>query len=466
MNREMEDVFREVDEVAEQIRARSEVDIREKIIGDLYQNAEEIASAVVSVDRGSVHSREHKIDDVILSRTLGYPLLILLLGAVFWLTIIGANIPSSWLGDVLFEGVSVISDVVLFFGIPEWLHHMIVYGVFQCLAWVVAVMLPPMAIFFTLFTLLEEWGYLPRVAMSLDHLFYRCRACGKQALTMCMGFGCNAAGVVSCRIIDSPRERILAMVTNAFVPCNGRFPTLLLLATLIVGGMNGAGGSNIFVTATITGIVLVGIAVTFLVSRLLADTILKGEPSTMILELPPYRMPQLKSVLYRSLWERTRSVLWRAVCVAAPFGMVIWILAHTTVGDVSLLLWLAELLDPLAWHMGLDGAILLAFILGIPANEIVLPILLMIYLATGQMIEIESARELGNIFLAQGWNVLTLINMSIFCLFHWPCATTLLSVYQESRSIKWTILAFILPTVIGMGICFFSTQSARLLGLV
>ena len=464
MSGEREDAFREAEMIARRIKERCEADIREQMIGDLYRNAEEIASAVVTVKQEKRYSVEHKIDDAVLSRRFGYPLMILLLVGVFWLTIVGANVPSSWLGDVLFRAVASIDDVFLFLGIPTWLHHMIVYGMCQCLAWVIAVMLPPMAIFFTLFTLLEEWGYLPRVAMSLDHLFYRCRACGKQALTMCMGFGCNAAGVVACRIIDSPRERILAMVTNAFVPCNGRFPTLLLLATLIVGGMSGAGGSTILVTATVTGVVLLGIAATFLISRLLADTMLKGEPSTMILELPPYRMPQLGSVLYRSLWERTRTVLWRAVCVAAPAGMVIWILAHTNVGDVSLLLLLADMLDPFARELGLDGAILLAFILGIPANEIVLPILLMIYLATGQMTEIESVRELGHIFTAQGWDMLTLINVSIFCLFHWPCATTLLSVYQESHSIKWTILAFVLPMAIGMGICFITAQTAKLLG--
>ncbi len=466
MSCEREDVFCEADEVARHIQARCDVDIREQMIGDLYRNAEEIASAVVSVEHGKKHSLQQRIDDVVLSRRFGYPLLIFLLGAVFWLTIIGANVPSSWLGEVLFGLVAVIGDGMLWLGTAEWVHHMVVYGVLQCLAWVVAVMLPPMTIFFMLFTLLEEWGYLPRVAMSLDHMFYRCRACGKQALTMCMGFGCNAAGVVSCRIIDSPRERILAMVTNAFVPCNGRFPTLLLLATFIVGGISGAGGSDILITAVITGIVLMGVAATFLVSRVLADTLLKGEPSTMILELPPYRMPRLRTVFYRSLWERTRVVLWRAVCVAAPFGMIIWLLAQTTVGDISLLLWLSEFLEPFARELGLDGAILLAFILGIPANEIVLPILLMIYLATGHMTEIESVREVGNIFAAQGWDILTLINVSIFCLFHWPCATTLLSVYQESRSIKWTILAFLLPTAIGMGICFLTAQGARMLTML
>ena len=462
MSCEQEEVFREIDVMARRIQEKSKVDIREQMIGDLYRDAEEIAGAVVTVEFDKKHSIEKRIDGMVLSRRFGYPLMILLLGTVFWLTIIGANIPSAWLGEILFEMVAAIDKGLVWLGTTQWLHHMVVYGILQCLAWVVAVMLPPMAIFFTLFTLLEEWGYLPRVALSLDHLFYRCRACGKQALTMCMGFGCNAAGVVSCRIIDSPRERILAMVTNAFVPCNGRFPTLLLLATLIVGGMNGAGGSDILVTAVITGIVLMGVAATFLVSRALADTMLKGEPSTMILELPPYRMPQLRSVLYRSLWERTRIVLWRAVCVAAPAGVVIWLLAQTTVDDVSLLTLLADILDPFARELGLDGAILLAFILGIPANEIVLPILLMIYLATGQMTEVESVREIGHIFLAQGWDILTLINVSIFCLFHWPCATTLLSVYQESRSIKWTLVAFLLPTVIGMGICFLTAQGAKL----
>ena len=462
MSCEREEVFREIDVMARRIQEKSKVDIREQMIGDLYRDAEEIAGAVVTVEFDKKHSIEKRIDDMVLSRRFGYSLMILLLGSVFWLTIIGANIPSAWLGEILFEMVAAIDKGLVWLGTTQWLHHMVVYGILQCLAWVVAVMLPPMAIFFTLFTLLEEWGYLPRVALSLDHLFYRCRACGKQALTMCMGFGCNAAGVVSCRIIDSPRERILAMVTNAFVPCNGRFPTLLLLATLIVGGMNGAGGSDILVTAVITGIVLMGVAATFLVSRALADTMLKGEPSTMILELPPYRMPQLRSVLYRSLWERTRIVLLRAVCVAAPAGVVIWLLAQTTVDDVSLLTMLADILDPFARELGLDGAILLAFILGIPANEIVLPILLMIYLATGQMTEVESVREIGHIFLAQGWNILTLINVSIFCLFHWPCATTLLSVYQESRSIKWTLVAFLLPTVIGMGICFLTAQGAKL----
>lgn len=463
---EREEAFREMEKAAERIMSRCEFDMGERMISDLYQNASKITNDVVARKASSKRVWQQKADDIILSRTFGYPLMILLLGVVFWLTIIGSNIPSAWLGDILFGILPAASEMVRFWGVPIWLHDMLVYGMLQCLVWVVAVMLPPMVIFFTLFTLLEDWGYLPRIALSLDHLFYRCRACGKQALTMCMGFGCNAAGVVACRIIDSPRERILAMVTNAFVPCNGRFPTLLLLATLLIGGMHAADGDRLLVAGVITGIVLLGIGATLLMSRVLADTVLKGEPSTMILELPPYRLPHFGAVIYRSLWERTRFVLLRAVCVAAPAGVVIWILAHIAVGEISLLVWLAQLLDPMAWWLGLDGAIVLAFLLGMPANEIVLPILLMIYLSAGQMTEAESVKELAHIFAAHGWNTLTLVNVSLFCLFHWPCATTLLSVYQESRSLKWAVLAFLLPTALGIGICFLTAQGARLFGLV
>ncbi|MBO5245133.1 MAG: ferrous iron transporter B, partial [Selenomonadales bacterium] len=376
MRDELAEAFRAMDEAAARIISEGEIDIGERMIADLYCDAEQITQAVCVQETSSQRVWQKKADDIILSRTFGYPLMVLLLGAVFWLTIVGTNVPSVWLGDMLFGTLPAISDIVSCFGVPTWLHDILIYGVLQCLAWVIAVMLPPMAIFFTLFTLLEDWGYLPRAALCLDHLFHRCHACGKQALTMCMGFGCNAAGVVACRIIDSPRERLIAMLTNAFVPCNGRFPTLLILATLAVEGIYGSENSLLAVV-TITGIVLLGVGMTFLVSRLLADTVLEGEPSAMILELPPYRMPQFGEVIYRSLWERSRFVLMRAVCVAAPAGLVIWLLAHTAVGDTSLLVWLAHLLDTPAWWLGIDGAILLAFILGIPANEIVLPILLM-----------------------------------------------------------------------------------------
>lgn len=458
--------FQEMEASARVAISRIEGDIAEIMIGDLYRNAESISNRVVRRTVSGSGSWQRRIDDVVLSRRFGYPIMALLLGMIFWLTIIGANIPSAWLGQALFSIKEVISEIMLFCNVPLWLHDLLVYGMMECLMWVIAVMLPPMVIFFTLFTLLEDLGYLPRIALNLDSLFYRACACGKQALTMCMGFGCNAAGVVACRIIDSPRERILAMVTNSFVPCNGRFPTLILLVTLLIGGVADEIAESIMIATCVTGIVVLGVGVTFVVTRFLAKTLLRGEASTMVLELPPYRVPSLRAVLYRSLWERTRFVLMRAVVVAVPAGVGIWLLAHTPVGEVSLLLWLAQMLDPLAWYIGLDGAILLAFILGMPANEIVLPILVMIYLQTGQMMEIETTAEISRILELHGWNILTLVNTGIFCLFHWPCATTLLSVYQESGSFKWTLLALGLPLVIGVGMCAVVALIMREIGVV
>lgn len=463
--REEESDFREMESAARIVMSHVGEDVAEKVIRDLYRNTEMITERVVRKTACAPRTWQRKIDDIVLSRRFGYPIMVLLLGMMFWLTIIGANIPSVWLGQVLFSIKEVISEIVLFCNVPLWLHDLLIYGMMECLMWVIAVMLPPMVIFFTLFTLLEDLGYLPRIALNLDSLFYRACACGKQALTMCMGFGCNAAGVVACRIINSPRERILAMVTNSFVPCNGRFPTLILLATLLIGGVAGEVAESILIATCVTGLVVLGIGLTFVITRFLAKTLLQGEASTMVLELPPYRVPSLSAVLYRSLWERTRFVLMRAVIVAIPAGAFIWLLAHTPVGEVSLLLWLAQMLDPLAWYIGLDGAILLAFILGMPANEIVLPILMMIYLQTGQMMEIETMAEIGRILELHGWNILTLVNTGIFCLFHWPCATTLLSVYQESRSFKWTLLALGLPMVIGVGICAVIALIMRVIGV-
>lgn len=458
--------FQEMEASARVAISRIEGDIAEIMIGDLYRNAESISNRVVRRTASGSGSWQRRIDDVVLSRTFGYPIMALLLGMIFWLTIIGANVPSAWLGEGLFALLNTVSELTVFCNVPMWVHDLLVYGMMECLMWVVAVMLPPMMIFFTLFTLLEELGYLPRIALNLDHLFYRSCACGKQALTMCMGFGCNAAGVVACRIIDSPRERILAMATNSFVPCNGRFPTLILLATLLVGGTIGGIEGSLLVATCVTGIVLLGVGITFVATRFLARTILRGEASTMILELPPYRIPRPGAVLYRSLWERTRLVLLRAVVVAIPAGVVIWLLAHTSVGEMSLLLWLAQMLDPFAWYIGLDGAILLAFILGMPANEIVLPILMMIYLQTGQMMEVETTAEIWQILKIHGWTILTVVNTGIFCLFHWPCATTLISMYQETHSLKWTLLALVMPMVIGMGICAIVAGVTRAIGVV
>ncbi len=460
------DAFDEMVSVADRIVQREAGSWRERMIGDLYRNVDEIAEAVVRRERMMGCDWQRRADDVILSRRYGYPLMMLLLAGVLWLTIVGANIPAAWLAEGLFALLDGLSDLLTWSGVPIWVHDIVVHGMLQCLAWVIAVMLLPMVIFFMLFTLLEDIGYLPRIALCLDWIFYRSCACGKQALTMCMGLGCNAAGVVACRIIDSPRERILAMVTNSFVPCNGRFPTILLLASLFVGTMTLGSGSSLLVACMVTGGVLLGVAVTFAVTGILAKTLLRGEPSTMILELPPYRMPDVRAVLYRSLWERTRFVLRRAVVVAMPAGVVIWMLAHVNMGEVSLLIWLAQLIDPVAWYLGLDGAILLAFLLGMPANEIVLPILMMIYLQTGQMAEVGSIADIGEILMCHGWTVLTMINTAIFTLFHWPCATTLLSVYQELHCMKWAIFAAILPTGAGCMICLVVAGIMRGLGIV
>ncbi|WP_312520589.1 nucleoside recognition domain-containing protein [Anaerospora sp.] len=451
---------------AEKIRLQSGTELGDTIITDIYANAEEIARKVVITPDNTRASWETKLDDILTSRMFGYPIMLALLGLIFWITIVGANVPSGILADALFSFQDQLTEWFQLAGAPDWLHGVLVLGMYRGLAWVVSVMLPPMAIFFPLFTLLEDLGYLPRVAFNLDHAFKKCKASGKQILTMCMGFGCNAAGVVSARIIDSPRERIIAIITNNFVPCNGRFPTLIAIATIFVAGYFSPELETPIAALTITALVFLGILITFGVSWLLSHTVLKGEASAMVLELPPYRKPQIGAVIYRSMIDRTYFVLRRAVIMAAPAGAITWILANITVGDTSILNHMASFLQPFAYAIGLDGYILLAFILGLPANEIVIPILLMSYLSTGYMIEVEELSELSQIFIAHGWTWLTAVNTLLFCLLHWPCATVLLSTYKESGSKKWTFLAFLLPTVIGFLVCFIVAQSARMLGLV
>ena len=380
--------------------------------------------------------------------------MILLLLGIFWLTIVGANYPSQllsaglfWLGDRLGELMNTL-------GAPEWLNGLVVDGAYKVLAWVVSVMLPPMAIFFPLFTLLEDSGYLPRVAYNLDKPFKRCCACGKQALTMAMGFGCNAAGVVGCRIIDSPRERLIAILTNNFVPCNGRFPMILNIITIFFLGAACGGFSSILSAAILTGFILLGIAMTFAVSKILSKTILKGVPSSFTLELPPYRKPQFGKVIIRSIFDRTLFVLGRAAAVAAPTGLLIWFLANVTVGDLSILRHITDFLDPFGRLLGLDGVILAAFILGLPANEIIVPIIIMTYLCEGSLLEMDSLTQLHELLTANGWTIITAINVILFSLFHWPCSTTLMTIKKESGSLKWTFAAFIIPTIVGMGLCF------------
>lgn len=428
------------------------------------RRAEEIAAVTVSYERGQYSERDRRLDKILTSRKTGYPLMILLLAVILWLTIAGANYPSELLSRGLFQVQDGLTWLFNRCHAPAWLHGMVVLGAYRVLAWVVAVMLPPMAIFFPLFTLLEDAGYLPRIAYNLDKPFQRCHACGKNGLTMCMGFGCNAAGVVGCRIIDSPRERLLAILTNNFVPCNGRFPTLIALITMFFVGAAGGVSSSVISALLLTAVVLLGVFMTFLVSFGLSKTLLKGVPSSFTLEMPPYRRPQIGKVLVRSIFDRTLFVLRRAMAVAAPAGVLIWILANVTIGDSSLLQHCADFLDPFGRLLGLDGVILLAFILGFPANEIVVPIIIMTYLAQGSLMQMEDIFEMKRLFVANGWTWVTAVCTMLFTLMHWPCSTTLLTIKKETGSWKWTGLACLLPTVIGMLLCALVAAVARIWG--
>ena len=432
--------------------------IRSHLSKTTYDYAKSISDQVVTITNSKAFDRDEKIDRVVSSKIFGIPLMLLLLCGVLWLTIQGANYPSEIISNVLFAVEPKIYDLLNSMNFPIWLNEMITYGMYRTLAWVVSVMLPPMAIFFPLFTLLEDLGYLPRVAFNLDHLFKKACCHGKQCLTMCMGFGCNAAGVIGCRIIDSPRERLIAILTNNFVPCNGRFPTLIAISTIFFSSAIGSSFLSSTITAlSITVLIIIGVLTTLLVSYILSKTLLKGVPSTFTLELPPYRPPQIGRVIYTSIIDRTLFVLRRSIAVAIPAGIITWIFANIYIGDISLLTYVANFLDPLGKLIGLDGFILLAFILGFPANEIVVPILIMSYMATGKMIEFDELSALGELLKNNGWTYLTALNMMLFSLLHWPCATTLLTIKKETSSLKWTALGFIIPTVIAFIVCFITT---------
>ena len=437
--------------------------LQDRIVAGLVMTAEELCRGVVTAPAAARSAREEKLDRLLTSRSTGIPVMLLLLAGVFWLTIWGANGPSQLLWDALFWLEGRLSEIFLTLGAPDWLHGALVLGAYRTLAWVVSVMLPPMAIFFPLFTLLEDFGYLPRVAFVLDHAFQKARSCGKQALTMAMGFGCNAAGVTGCRIIDSPRERLIATLTNNFVPCNGRFPTLIALITMFFAGAGA--GSGLLAAGLLTAVVLLGVGMTFWASRLLSATVLKGEPSAFALELPPYRRPQVGQVVVRSVLDRTLFVLGRSAAVAAPAGLLLWLLANVEAGGGSLLSWCTGFLDPFARLLGLDGVILAAFLLGFPANEIVIPVMLMAYLSTGTLTDYAGLDTLRQLLLDQGWTWLTAACTLVFTLFHWPCSTTCLTIAKETGSVRWTLLAVALPTGIGMGLCFLLASGARLLGL-
>ena len=433
-------------------------EIRDCMVCRLVSTAEAISRRVVRYPSKEVPF-DRQLDRWITGRYTAFPLMLLLLALIFWLTVAGANLPSELLGKGLFRLQDRLSEGILALGAPLWLHDALVLGVYRVLAWVVSVMLPPMAIFFPLFTLLEDSGLLPRFAYNLDRPFQCCNACGKQALTMCMGFGCNAVGVTGCRIIDSPRERLMAVLTNAFVPCNGRFPVLIAVITMFFiggGGIWGSLGSALM----LTGVILLGVGATFLASKLLSVTVLKGAPSAFTLELPPYRAPQWGKVLLRSLLDRTLFVLGRAAAVAAPAGLLIWVMANITVGDASLLAHCAGFLDPFGRLLGLDGVILMGFILGLPANEIVIPIIIMAYLSQGTLVEL-SLPAMKELFLSQGWTWVTAVSVLLFTLFHWPCSTTLLTVKKETGSWGWAALAFALPTAFGVITCFLFNLIAK-----
>ncbi len=422
------------------------------IASAFVRRSEELAVECVSFENKDYYKRDRRIDKVLTHKIWGVPIMLAMLLGIFWITIEGANYPSALLSRGLFALGDRLSEGLVFMGVPEWVRSMVVDGVYRVLAWIVSVMLPPMAIFFPLFTLLEDVGYLPRIAFNLDKGFRCAGTCGKQALTMAMGFGCNAVGVTGCRIIDSPRERLIAVLTNAFVPCNGRFPTLIAIITMFLVTGEGLLGSFTGV-AILTGVILLGIILTFVMSKLLSSTLLKGVPSSFTLELPPYRRPQLGKILLRSVTDRTVFVLGRAAAVAAPAGLLIWIMGTVNIGEVSLLMRCAEFLDPFAQLIGLDGVILLAFILGFPANEIVVPIILMAYTASGTLVEYESLDSLKAILVDNGWTLSTAVCTMLFMLCHFPCSTTCLTVKKETGSLKWTLLAAALPTVTGIILC-------------
>ena len=447
----IEELYRAVKELA-----RGENEKEKRLCGRRrsfrrQKTPEEICRGIIEYGDEKYAEGDKRKDRFFTGSTTGIPVMLLLLFAVFWLTIVGANYPSEILHSFFASLEELLMKGLCWLGAPEGVREMLVYGLYRVLAWVVSVMLPPMAIFFPLFTVLEDSGYLPRVAFNLDRCFQKCNACGKQALTMCMGFGCNAAGVVGCRIIDSPRERLIAIITNSFVPCNGRFPALIAIIAMFFAGEK-VGGS-IGAALMMTGVILLGVGLTFLSSRFLSVTFLKGTPSFFALEMPPYRKPQIGRVIIRSVMDRTMFVLGRAVVTAAPAGVLIWILANWKIHDMTLLSYFAGALDIPARIMGMDGVILLAFILGLPANEIVMPIIIMTYLSQGSLSEIGDMNVLKQLLIANGWTWKTAVSVMLFTLVHWPCATTCLTIRKETGSLKWTVLAFLVPAALGSAIC-------------
>lgn len=446
----------------------------DKLMESVYADAAGIADRAVTRDRArDTFSWGRAVDRVVTSKAFGFPLMILLFGVVFWITIVGANVPSRILASLLLDrGHPLLLGLAGQIGVPGWLSGLLIDGCYLATAWVVSVMLPPMAIFFPLFTLLEDLGYLPRVAFNLDKAFQRSGAHGKQALTMMMGFGCNAAGVIAARVIDSPRERLIAVITNNFALCNGRWPTQILIATLFLGSLVPAYLAGLISAAAVVAVALLGVFLSFGTSWLLSRTILRGEVSSFSLELPPYRRPKVLQTIYTSIIDRTLFVLWRAVVFALPAGAVIWLISNVTLGGTSLAEHAIDFLDPFAFFLGLNGVILLAYIVAIPANEIVIPTVLMLTVLTspltgiagdaGVMFELDSLGDTMHVLDAGGWTLLTAVNVMLFSLIHNPCSTTLYTIYRESGSWKWTAVSAMLPLVMGFVVTFLVAQAWRL----
>jgi ferrous iron transport protein B len=438
----------------------------DRLIEAVYTEAARIADrSVTRPDEAPRFDLDRTIDRLVTSRATGFPIMILLLTIVFWITITGANIPSAWISTLLLDKVYPwLLEVAAQIGLPWWLSGILIDGMYRTTAWVISVMLPPMAIFFPLFTLLEDFGYLPRVAFNLDSAFRKVGAHGKQALSMTMGFGCNAAGVISTRIIDSPRERLVAILTNNFSLCNGRWPTIILLSSIFIGGLAPAHLSGLYSALAVVCVTLLGVFLTLVVSRALTRTALRGEVSTFSLELPPYRPPRILSTIYTSLIDRTIYVLWRAVVFALPAGAILWLSANITIGGTSIAVILVNWLNPLGLLLGMNGIILAAYLLAIPANEIVIPTVLMLtVLVTGQVaagqgagaiFEVESVGALKPLLEAGGWTLLTAVNVMLFSLIHNPCGTTIYSIYKEIGSRKWTVFGSLFPLAMGFVVTF------------
>ncbi|MEE9450180.1 MAG: nucleoside recognition domain-containing protein [Ignavibacteriaceae bacterium] len=470
MNRETKSRREAILSTADNFRWELGENLYDKLMESIYTNASRISGKAVTAPGEKIRfSWERNLDRLLTSRHLGFPVMFLILGIVFWLTVEGANVPSGMLASLLIDTLHpVIKGFSLSIGLPVWLSGVLVDGAYLAMAWVISVMLPPMAIFFPLFTLLEDLGYLPRVAFNMDNVYRKVGAHGKQSLTMAMGFGCNAAGVIAARVIDSPRERLIAIITNNFSLCNGRWPTQILIATIFIGSAVPAYLAGIVSAAAVVFVAILGILFSLGVSWGLSKSVLKGEASAFSLELPPYRPPRIMRTLYTSLIDRTIFVLWRAIIFAIPAGVVIWLVGNVTIEGETLALYFTNSVGPIALLFGLNGIIFLAYIISIPANEIVIPSILMLTVmnlgllgvgeGAGVMFELDSAAATADILVTGGWTLLTGINLMLFSLLHNPCSTTIYTIYKETKSIKWTVISTILPVIIGLIVCFFVAQ--------